>query len=44
MLVTGLAPSTPDELDEQPFKDLVFQEVLPHIQDLINDVFGNYVI
>ena len=30
--------------DTQPFKDLVFEEVLPHAYPLINDIFGNYVI
>ena len=35
---------TEESLQKQPFKDLVFLEALPHAQDLINDVFGNYVI
>ena len=32
------------EEKDQPFKDLVFIEVLPHLQTLCNDVFGNYVV
>jgi hypothetical protein len=33
-----------EKLSNQPFKDLVFIEVLPHSHELINDVFGNYVV
>ena len=33
-----------ESLENQPFKDLVFHEVIPHLHPLINDVFGNYVI
>lgn len=33
-----------EKLKNQPFKDLVFIEVLPHSHELINDVFGNYVV
>ena len=36
--------STPEELNKQPFKDMIFLEILPHIHILIVDVFGNYVI
>ena len=32
------------ELDEEPFKDIVFNEVMEHLHSLIVDVFGNYVI
>jgi pumilio RNA-binding family len=33
-----------ENLKNQPFKDLVFHEVIPHLHSLITDVFGNYVI
>ena len=33
-----------EKLSSQPFKDLVYIEVLPHSHELINDVFGNYVV
>lgn len=31
-------------LSKQPFKDLVFLEIIQKPHELINDVFGNYVI
>lgn len=35
---------TEENLSQQPFKDLVFLEVIQKPHELINDVFGNYVI
>lgn len=33
-----------EHLQNQPFKDLVFKEVIPRCYELIEDVFGNYVV
>ena len=33
-----------ESLNKMPFKDMVFNECLPHLHSLITDVFGNYVI
>jgi len=33
-----------ENLKEMPFKNMVFDEVLPKSQELIEDVFGNYII
>ena len=33
-----------ENLSQQPFKDLVFLEIIQKPHELINDVFGNYVI
>ena len=43
-LIMGGQQMSEEKLQSQPFKDLVFIEVLPHCHELINDVFGNYVV
>jgi hypothetical protein len=43
-MVMGSQNLSDEKLKDQPFKDLVFIEVLPHSHELINDVFGNYVV